>query len=62
MEKGFYSFDLEYAFSSFIGSREVADCIKKYRAILYEGEYVDNSLNEYAGEVILIRVVSKPNC
>lgn len=51
MEKDFLSMNIEYTFRSFIGSREAANCIKEYRAVLYEGEFVDNTLNEYAGEV-----------
>ena len=47
----FLSFNIEYRFSSFIGEREVADCIKEYVATLYSGEYADNTMNEYVGEI-----------
>ena len=45
------SINIEYSFSSTIGSREASDCIMEYTAILYAGDYADNSLNEYAGEI-----------
>ena len=51
MEDDFLSFNIEYRFSSFIGSREVADCIKEYVATIYSGECADNTMNEYAGEI-----------
>lgn len=51
MEDSFLSLNIEYRFSSFIGNREVADCIKEYVATLYSGEYADNTINEYAGEI-----------
>lgn len=51
MEDDFLSFNIEYRFSSFIGEREVTDCIKEYVATLYSGEYADNTMNEYAGEI-----------
>lgn len=51
MEDDFLSFNIEYRFSSFIGSREVNDCIKEYKATIYSGEYTENTMNEYAGEI-----------
>jgi GNAT superfamily N-acetyltransferase len=51
MEDAFLSINIEYKFSSYVRSRDVNDCIKEYKAILYSGEYEDNKLNEYAGEV-----------
>lgn len=51
MEDAYLSINIEYKFSSNIGSRQVADCIKEYKAILYTGVYADNTLNEFVGEV-----------
>lgn len=51
MEDNFLSISIEYSFSSGIGSREASDCITEYTATLYAGDYGDNSLNEYAGEI-----------
>jgi len=51
MEDDFLSINIEYRFSSFIGSREPSDCITEYNAMLYAGSYADNKLNEYVGEI-----------
>jgi hypothetical protein len=51
MEDDFLSFNIEYRFSSFIGSREATDCIKEYVGTIYSGECADNLMNEYAGEI-----------
>lgn len=51
MEENKLYIQIEYSFSSVIGSREASDCITEYIAILYVGDYADNSLNEYAGEI-----------
>lgn len=51
MEEDSLSIQIEYRFSSCIGSREESDCIKEYLAVLYEGIYADIGLNEYAGEM-----------
>ncbi len=51
MEDDFLTLNIEYKFSSSIHSHEPSDCITDYKAVLYEGEYADNSFNEYAGEM-----------
>jgi len=50
-EDKFMSINIEYKFSSYIGNREASDCITEYTAVLYAGDYDDNSLNEYVGEI-----------
>ncbi|NML22052.1 GNAT family N-acetyltransferase [Pseudoflavitalea sp. G-6-1-2] len=52
MEDDFLSLNLEYKFSSFLGSRGVDDCIKEFKAVLYSGPFAENSENEYVGEMI----------
>ncbi|RBL89727.1 hypothetical protein [Chitinophaga flava] len=51
MEDDFLTINVEYKFSSGIHAPEASDCITEYKAVLYAGEYADNSFNEYAGEM-----------
>jgi hypothetical protein len=47
----YLSINVEYKFSSSVGSYDEYSCINNYTGILYAGEYADNSHNEYCGEI-----------
>ena len=51
MEDEFLTINVEYRFSSFLGTPDEESCIKDYNGKIYCGPYSDNTENEYIGEV-----------
>lgn len=51
MKNGFLYPYVSYSFSSGIGSREVSDCITKYKGIVYVDDDDSSTTNEYVGEI-----------